>query len=100
MFLALLVALPLSLPLHEIVAPAPQYDVRKSFVALYEKKDEAGLAKLWKDNPYEILTSIDEDLEGALAVWEKSPDKPDEKAIGEKHARALWGARIASEATG
>jgi tetratricopeptide (TPR) repeat protein len=48
----------------------------------------------------EALGSIDEDLEGSLALWEKAPDAPDAAAIAALHARALWGAARASEALG
>ncbi len=72
--------------------------VRERFVALHAKADAEGCKALWKESPHEILYTIDEDLEAALATWEKSPEKPDAAAIASLHARALWGARLASEA--
>jgi hypothetical protein len=71
---------------------------RERFVALHAKQDAEGCKTLWKERQHEILYTFDEDLEAALALWEKSPNKPDNAAIAELHARALWGARQASEA--
>ncbi|MFM7299253.1 MAG: hypothetical protein ACKO4Q_18760 [Planctomycetota bacterium] len=79
-----------------IVQQAPS--VRERFVALHAKEDAEGCKTLWKENQQEILYAIDEDLEAALATWEKSPEKPDAATIASLHARALWGARLASEA--
>lgn len=79
-------------------AKPSQGDVRAQFVALADKKDGEALAKLWREHPHEVLTAIDEDLEGSLATWEKSSDKPDAAAIKAQQERALWGARIASDA--
>ncbi|MBM3987327.1 MAG: hypothetical protein FJ294_05155 [Planctomycetes bacterium] len=78
-----------------IVQQAPS--VRERFVALHAEADAEGCKTLWKKNPQEILYAIDEDLEAALATWEKSPQKPDGATIASLHARALWGARLASE---
>jgi hypothetical protein len=100
MLRALLIAVPLLFTLPFDSAPAVRGDVRAQFLELAEKSDAIALAKLWRDNPYEILTAIDADLEGALATWERSPDKPDTAAIKKQQERAVWGARIASEATG
>jgi hypothetical protein len=74
--------------------------VRDRFVELHAANDEAGAKKLWLDNRHEVLYTIDADLEGALATWEKSKAKPDSAAIATMQARALWGARLASEALG
>lgn len=74
--------------------------VRDRFVELHAANDEAGCKKLWLDNRHEVLYTIDADLEGALATWEKSKAKPDSAAIATMQARALWGARLASEAFG
>ncbi|MCC7014995.1 MAG: hypothetical protein IT454_20700 [Planctomycetes bacterium] len=79
---------------------AQERSTREQFVALFAARDEQGCAALWRAHPREVLYTIDEDLEGALATWEKSPETPDAKAIAEHHARALWGARIASEVSG
>jgi hypothetical protein len=82
-------------------APALQDDpVRTDFVALFEGREKEGLLELWRANPGAILTTIDADLEGALAEWEKQPDAPDAAAIALRHERALWGAQAATEATG
>lgn len=82
-------------------SPAPQEsEVRAKFVELAGTHNDAALRELWKAHRDEILYTLDADLEGSLAAWEKSPDKPDAAAIEALHERALWGARIASEATG
>jgi len=94
--LTLALALALSAP-----APTVQQDqVRTDFVALFEGREKEGLLELWRDNPGAILVTIDADLEGALAEWEKKPDAPDSAAIAERHERALWGAQAATELTG
>lgn len=76
-------------------------DVRAKFVELAGKKDEAGLVALWKANPSVVLPTIDADLEGSLRVREKAKDKePDMAKIKEMHERALFGARMAYQASG
>ena len=100
MLRALLIALPLFVTLPFDSAPPARGDVRAQFLELAEKSDAIAVAKLWRENPYEILGAIDADLEGALATWEKSPDAGVTDAIKKQNARAVWGARIASEATG
>lgn len=93
--------LALALALLSPAAFVPQDDpVRTDFVALFEGREKEGLLELWRANPAAILTTIDADLEGALAEWEKQPDAPDLAAIALRHERALWGAQAATEATG
>lgn len=76
-------------------------EVRAKFVEFAGKKDHDGLLALWRANPGAVLGTIDADLEGSLKVREKAKDKePDMAKIAEMHARALWGARIAFEASG
>lgn len=87
-------------PASPILVQQESKSVRERFVELHAKQDAEGCKALWKASPHEILYTIDEDLEGALATWEKSPDKPDGASIATLHARALWGARMASEALG
>jgi hypothetical protein len=81
-------------------APVKAIPVRQQFVELYAAKDAEKCAELWRANPAAILQAIDEDLEGSLAAWEQSREAPDEVAIRIQQERALWGARIASDATG
>jgi hypothetical protein len=85
------------------LAPAPRAQqgdaVRTDYIALFEGREKEGLLELWKEHPGEILTTIDADLEGSLALWERSPDAPDKAAIAHLQERALWGAEIASELT-
>ncbi|HZJ71960.1 MAG TPA: hypothetical protein VFF36_13595, partial [Planctomycetota bacterium] len=73
---------------------APPQDAEAEVVAGYRKladaQDEAGLAKLWAAHPELVLTTIDEDLEGSLALREKS-ETPDETRIAQMHARAIFG---------
>lgn len=86
-----------------LAAPTAQSgkEVRTKFVELAGKKDHDGLLALWRANPGAVLPTIDADLEGSLRVREKAKDKePDMAKIGEMHERALWGARIAFEASG
>lgn len=75
-------------------------DLTNKYQSLYTSRDAGGLAQLWRGNPGAILVTIDADLEGSLSLWEESPEAPDEAAIEALHARALWGARIASDVTG
>ncbi|MFN0244690.1 MAG: hypothetical protein ACKVWV_17525 [Planctomycetota bacterium] len=72
---------------------------KAKFEGLFEKQDRAGCSALWKSHPHFVLRVIDADLEGSLMLRESS-EKPDEKRIAQLHERALWGARIAREATG
>lgn len=95
--LHLVLTFALALPL---AAPLQEDPVRTDFVALFEGREKEGLLELWRSNPSSILTTIDADLEGALAEWEKKPDAPDLGAIALLHERALWGAQAATEATG
>ncbi len=98
MFLApLLLAFPAPAPLADARA-----EVRKQFVELAGKQDREGCAKLWREHPDLVLTSIDADLEGSLKVREKTKpgEAPDEAKIHTLHERALWGAQVAFEALG
>ena len=80
---------------------APPQDAEAEVLAGYRKladaQDEAGLANLWAAHPELVLTTIDEDLEGSLALREKS-EAPDETRIAQMHARAIFGARAAAAA--
>jgi hypothetical protein len=87
-------------PAAEVPAPAKEIPVRQQFLDLHARKDAEQCAELWRANPGAILQTIDEDLEASLAAWEQSREAPDEVAIRTQEERALWGARIASEATG
>ncbi|HZM00175.1 MAG TPA: hypothetical protein VFD43_07990 [Planctomycetota bacterium] len=69
-------------------------EVAASYRKLADAQDEAGLAKLWREHPDLVLVTIDADLEGSLALRERSRN-PDESAIAAMHARALRGARAA-----
>jgi hypothetical protein len=73
-------------------------EVRKQYVECHSKKDGAALLALWKEHPGAVLPTIDSDLEGSLKLREKSA-APDAKAIADLHARALWAAQIAFEAS-
>ena len=75
-----------------------EVDVRALFVECAAKNDGAGCTKLWREHPYEVLGTIDADLEGSLAAWEKDGAKADQAQILQMHKRALWGAKLASEA--
>lgn len=90
----------LNLLLLPLLAFAPQDTdpVRAAYVAAHAAGDAAALGELWREHPGRILTTIDADLEGSLAAWEKDP--LDTETIEALEARAVWGARIASEVTG
>lgn len=90
-------------PLLPAPAPlAPQESEADPVVTAYHAAHEAGneeaLANLWREHPDRILVTIDADLEGSLAAWEADPADGD--TIEALEARALWGARVASRATG
>lgn len=92
--LSLLTLLPVSSRIGQDTDP-----VMKAYHEAFEKQDEAALEELWIEHPGRVLSTIDSDLEGSLSIWEKSPEKPDADAIADLHARAMWGARIASIAS-
>lgn len=79
---------------------AAQDDVASSYRALHAAGDAAGLAELWVAHPDQILVTIDADLEGSLSLWEQADGEPDSEAVAALQRRAVWGARVASEATG
>jgi hypothetical protein len=88
---------PVSAPV--VTSIALEEPVRKQFVDLAGKKDHDGCLALWKAHPGDVLGTIDADLEGSLRVREKA-GSPDLAKIADMHARALWGAAIAYEASG
>jgi tetratricopeptide (TPR) repeat protein len=99
-----LVALPAAVMPPEPAAPAPsvaaaarqdrEAEVAASYKKLADAQDEAALAAVWREHPDLVLVTIDQDLEGSLALREQSA-KPDEAALAAMHARALFGARAA-----
>lgn len=97
---ALLFAAPSIAPVHPLQQEERRGLVRQQYEALSEKRDADGLAKLWTANQDLILQTIDADLEGGLAEWEKSPQDPDDARIEALYGRALFGATAASRATG
>jgi len=92
--------LSLSAPVALAAPQRPEVDVRAEFVRLHAAADAAGVRSLWLAHPDAILVTIDEDLEGGLAAWEAAPEAEDSSATDEAFARALWGAELASAATG
>lgn len=96
----------LTSPSPALISNAPtstalqEVDVRAAFVALHAKNDAAGCEKLFREHPGDVLETIDADLEGSLAVWEKNPEAPDQQAIAEQQVRALWGAKLATKVSG
>ncbi|MBL8693386.1 MAG: hypothetical protein JNJ88_04740 [Planctomycetes bacterium] len=70
-------------------------EIRERFLALDAKRDHAGIVELWKDAPARALPTIDEDLEGFLALVEKGGDS---KEIEKMKERALRGAKAADQA--
>lgn len=96
--LAALLLLPSILLAQDAAGPAKDPSARERFLACFKARDEAACLDLWRHEPHDVLEAIDADLEGALALWEKSPEQPDAAAIQELHTRALWGAALASKA--
>lgn len=91
---------PLLLTLTPAILPAVDAkDVRKQFVELAGKQDHDAVLALFRAHPSAVLGAIDADLEGSLKVREKSTE-PDMQKINDLQSRALWGARIAAEASG
>jgi tetratricopeptide (TPR) repeat protein len=70
-------------------------DVRQEFESLDKSGDTAGMVELWRENPRAALHVIDSYLEGSLRLVES---KGEAAQIAEMHARALRGAKAASEA--
>lgn len=83
-------------------ALAAQDDVAARYHEAAAAADHDALVALWRANPGDILGTIDADLERSLAMREAADesDEIDEEGIAALHARALFGARAASEATG
>lgn len=71
--------------------------LRARFQALHEKGDREGCAALWREKPSLALVTIEQDLDEALAKKTAVKD-PDPAGARGLEGRALWGARIASEA--
>lgn len=96
-------ALLLSLPLAFLPLAPAQDDDPPSVRERFEAHDDAGeldaIVELWRENPGEVLYTIDSYLEGALAVWEQEGE-PEPGAIEALHRRALRGALAADEAFG
>ncbi len=90
-----------ALSLPDVLSPGELEpdELRDAYHECFEAGTESRLAAIWLDNPGKILTTIDADLEHSLSLWEASPDEPDTKAIADLHARALFGARVASAVT-
>lgn len=75
------------------------FDVGAAYRSAHAAGDRTALAEVWKAHPDRILGAFDADLEGGLAAWEKGEEGHGAKTA-ELFARALWGAQVASEATG
>jgi hypothetical protein len=78
----------------------PPADVTEDYHRFFEARDADGLAAVWIANPGAILVTIDADLEASLSLWEANPSQPDAEAVTALHDRAVWGAEVASRATG
>ncbi|MDG2148451.1 MAG: hypothetical protein P8N09_02890 [Planctomycetota bacterium] len=104
----MLAPLLLSFALTTLNAPSSpllqDVDVRAEFVRIHAAEGTEALRALWEAYPGRVLGSIDEDLEGSLAIWEAAKggelSVSDMAVIHEQQERALWGAAIASEVTG
>jgi len=94
-----LMLLSLTLPV-EPPTPVVEDDVAQLYQEHHAADDGEALAKLWGEHPDQILYTIDADLEASLAAWEADPENADSAHIAMLHARARWGAAIASTVTG
>lgn len=73
-------------------------EVAQKYHALAAARDLEALGKLWEENVGLVLQTIDADLEGSLALWEKDPEAAPAEEIHKLQQRALFGARAASVA--
>jgi hypothetical protein len=110
--LVLVLLVPLVLPAAMVPPPAPPDvaaaapaagvvadEVTDAYHAAAAAEDLDALVTLWRSNRSAVLITIDADLEQSLSLQDAS-GAPDEAAIAALHARALFGARAATEATG
>jgi len=98
-------ALALTLALISPAVAALRQDPKlgEHYHELAEKGDRAALVALWRGEPGSVLATIDEDLEGSLALTEKARKagkEPDAAAVAAMRARARFGAEAADEAFG
>ncbi len=91
--------LPIVLALTPVQDPSPFAALRARYEKAYEARDRAACLALWKEVGELVLPLIDADLEGSLKLIETSAT-PDLARVKAMRARALWGAELASEATG
>jgi hypothetical protein len=83
------------------------------FKTLHAKNDRAGCVVLWRENPALALPTIEEDLDAALALRDKTrapsdkalapsdrTSEADLSAVRALEERALWGAQAARDALG
>ncbi|MFT5284123.1 MAG: hypothetical protein ACI8TQ_000279 [Planctomycetota bacterium] len=79
-------------------------DIKADYHGLAAAGSQAELVELWKANEAMVLSTIDQDLEGSLALWEEAqltnPGQPLSAEAAQKVAelseRALFGAQAAS----
>ena len=93
-------------PVAKGAAAAPTAEARRSetnvkqrFEELDGAGDHAGVVKLWRENPYQVLYVIDSYLEGSLKRIE-TEEQVDQDQIRHMLERAIRGARAADEAFG
>lgn len=112
LLLALAAPLPLLFNAEPAVAPATELaqggiekPLKERYADAFASQNMTGLVELWKVNEYRVLHTIDADLEGSLALWEEAMSREgatltdaESNQIKELHARAVFGARAASEA--
>jgi len=97
------VLIALSLGFTATTLSAPQADatpknIVEQYHALSEARDMDGLVALWQENEYRTLSTIDQDLEGSLALWESGLDAAKTAAMNGMQERALFGAAAATKA--
>jgi hypothetical protein len=74
-------------------------EVTDAYQAAAAAGEHDALVTLWREHANRVLITIDADLEQSLSLREQS-ETPDEAGIASLHARALFGARAATEASG
>ncbi len=90
-------------PILASFLPRQEPELVQRYHDLAAKGDRAALAEAWRADPGSVLSTIDADLEGSLALVEKARadgKQPDAAAVEALRARARFGAEAADQAFG
>ena len=77
---------------------AKPMNIVEQYHALSAEGNVDGLVELWQENEYRALSTIDQDLEGSLALWEGGLDAEKTAAMEAMQERAMFGAAAATKA--